>query len=257
MGKRIVKQFFYGIFFLAVFAGFVFLVYYLFFRSAPGCFNGRQDAGEEGIDCGGVCARACLSINLLPLTIPGDVKILKLPENRLSLLAEVRNGNSGYASPDFGYEFRLYDGAGNLIDSLPGSSFIYVGEIKYLAAINFLPSNLKNIARAEIAILRTEWQTPDKFFNPQPRIEFQKAFTNISGNQVSADGILVSNNTVAVPRGTVQALFRNAAGQVVGVSETELVNLVPGDTRTFSVIHPLLKDIDAGKTQLRAYARWQ
>lgn len=257
MGKRIAKQIFYGIFFLAILSSLIFAVYYLFLRSAPGCFNGRQDSGEEGIDCGGVCAASCLPIDLQPITATSDVKILKFPDGKISLLAEIRNANDSFASPDFSYEFwlRAGDASSTVVDVVRGNSFVFAGEIKYLDALNFSPLSAEKIVRAELVIKNPDWQTAARF--PRPAIDFQKAATNISAGGISVEGNLINNDTILISEAVVQALFKNASGQIVGVSETTLTGLVPGDSAAFTIIHPPLKDVDAGKTQLRVYTRRQ
>jgi len=40
---------------------FGFLIIYPSFNKAPTCFDGKQNGNETGINCGGSCARACLS----------------------------------------------------------------------------------------------------------------------------------------------------------------------------------------------------
>ena len=100
-----------------------------------------------------------------------------------------------------------------------------------------------------------DWQTSARF--PRPEIEFQKAATNIDADKISVEGNLTNNDTILVSEAVVQALFKNAAGQIIGVSGTTLTGLAPGDVAAFAIIHPLLKDADAGKTQLRVYARRQ
>ena len=65
---RLAKQLAYGCLFLAVFAAGTGLLY-LAFLPQQSCTNDRHDWGEEGVDCGGACARACLPAELRRLEV--------------------------------------------------------------------------------------------------------------------------------------------------------------------------------------------
>ena len=52
---RLLKQFLYGFFYLAILVSLIWLVYSFEFKPAPNCFDGKKNQEETGIDCGGSC----------------------------------------------------------------------------------------------------------------------------------------------------------------------------------------------------------
>ena len=49
---RLLKQFLYGVFYLAIIAAVGVGFYFHYDNAPPSCFDGIQNEGEQGIDCG-------------------------------------------------------------------------------------------------------------------------------------------------------------------------------------------------------------
>ncbi|MBI4086023.1 MAG: hypothetical protein HY433_02150 [Candidatus Liptonbacteria bacterium] len=252
--SRLLKQVVYGLFYLIILAGLVFGAYSLFFKPAPSCTDGKQNQGEQGIDCGGLCARTCTRADIGPIEISGEPQIFHPTASGISVLAKIQNPNSDYGAGRFSYTFKFYDSQDNLIQEVPGESFAYASEIKYLAEFNLSFSGFEQARRAELIIENPEWISSDSF--KLPRAALQSAQTSKSDRgTLQVEGRFINNDSVTLPNVVVIALFYSQYGQTAGVSKNEIDNVPPGDSRTFSVIHPAISNIDVSRTAVFLYAK--
>lgn len=91
------------------------------------CFNGVRDFGENGVDCGGICAKICPP----PLKPPqvNDIKIEWIEfvsdgENNYDLIAKLLNDNEHWGLSLLDYEFVVYNRQGVIIDSVKNQTYI-------------------------------------------------------------------------------------------------------------------------------------
>ena len=247
---RFLKHFFYGIFYLAIFAGIGYLVFLLFVKPPASCFDNIQNQNELGVDCGGPCAKVCLPSTIRPLTLSGEAQLFSA-NGLWSVLFWPENPNPDYAVTNFKYAVNIYDEAGLIIKTLSGESFLYASEIKYIdiPAIN-LGSSMPS--RAEFQITDPVWIEAGKF--SKPNLIVQSPSASISGNNVEYRGRVVNRDTV--PFGTIKvvAIFNDAMGNRAGVSETEIQNLAPGDSKDFTVLYPASFDLSLDSVQSFVYA---
>ena len=180
---RRAKQLIYGALYLIILVGIVAGVRALFFRPVASCFDVIQDQGETGVDCGGPCAKVCTPATLQDISATGDIYVFNPSAGHYTLLAQVANANAEFGTENFGYTFNLYDAAGNLLQSLPGQSFIYAGEVKYLLAPNLAVSGAVDHAALALASVATSSWIPTSsmgvaplFGNPLP----------VTGNSISS-----------------------------------------------------------------------
>ncbi len=86
---------------------------YLIFYKAPTCFDGKQNQGEQGIDCGGPCVKLCPSDFLPPQVI--WTKSEYVANGLYNVGAYVINNNLDGAAYNVPYEMSLFDDQGVLI----------------------------------------------------------------------------------------------------------------------------------------------
>ncbi len=165
MDIRRTKQVIYGAFYLIVWISIFALAYRSFFYAPPSCFDHIQNEGETGVDCGGPCAAACIPTNLNNISLVGsqgggtssaNPVVFLSSSGHYTLLAEVKNANSGFAARSFDYQFDLYDASDTFIMSVPGRSFMYAGEVKYLLAANIAVASA-TVDHAALAIGNIDW----------------------------------------------------------------------------------------------------
>ncbi len=114
------------LFYLSIFFAFVFFVvalpsFFLVYR-APSCFDGIQNQGEAGIDCGGPCARLCPAQTLPPLVL--WQRAFEVAPGVYNAVASVENPNFNSAVTAAPYVFRLYDADNTLIVERTGTTYI-------------------------------------------------------------------------------------------------------------------------------------
>lgn len=250
--SRLGKQLVYGFFFLALLAVLGALIYYVFIRPEPGCFNGREDTGEEGVDCGGVCAAACIPEGLLPLEMLGEPRIFRSSPALVGILVRIQNPNLDAAARNLNYRIDLYDTAGAVIASRSGNSFVYAGEIRYIADFVSV-ANQGEVSRATMTAESRDWLPAARY--PAPQISIQERRTEVRDDSVVASGRFLNQDAADFPRAEVIAVFYSNFGLPVGVSRTEVENVKIGESRTFTLFHPFSSSVDPARTEYFVYAR--
>lgn len=241
------KQVTYGGTFLALVFLFLYGIYALFLAPGPSCTNGSRDRGEEGVDCGGVCARVCVPDDLRPLT-KDPVEKFSPVADRLTLFAVVRNPNAAYAARRFEYRFDLYGAAdGAYLRSVSGVSFAYGGEIKYIT--EFLQdTDPRSVGRVELVLGEPVWDSAAVFSKPQLAVQDRVIDATASG--ISISGKIVHRDTLDLPRVTILVLLNGAiSGRPLGVTQTVLDQFVAGSTRSFSLFHPPIPGFNSSRVE--------
>ena len=85
------------------------------FSKPPTCFDGKQNQGEQGIDCGGPCARICTFNVRAPVVL--WTRALPTSPHTYTAVAYIQNPNAGERAGARGvhYVFRLLDNSNTLI----------------------------------------------------------------------------------------------------------------------------------------------
>jgi hypothetical protein len=99
------------ILYLSAVGGFLLLVFgvptYFATRDEPTCFDGAQNADEQGVDCGGSCQLLC-PFQAGQLTLQWT-RAFPVGEGRYNLLAYVENPNVSAVSFAVPYRFQVFD----------------------------------------------------------------------------------------------------------------------------------------------------
>lgn len=262
MTARRAKQIVYGAFYLIVLAGIVAGIRFLFFRPVASCFDGVQDQGEAGVDCGGPCAKVCIPANLSTVTVLGAVNVFNPIPQHYTLLAQIANANAEFGLENLNYEFDLYDASGTLVQSVPGETFIYGGEVKYLTAPNIAVGAAVDYATLALAPVATSSWTPSSTMGLVPQFGNPLAITGsaVASSSAAAQGMLTVTGRItdsdpsAFANILVVAVFYDSYGNPVGASQTTLDAIAPNQTENFSVAYPAAPNIDPARTLVYAYA---
>jgi len=249
MTRRIAKQLLYGFLYLVVLAAIVFGLYRLFVVPAPSCTNGVQDQNETGVDCGGVCGIVCTSA-AKTIDVVGDVRVFRPTTDRTVLLVELRNPNADLAAQNFRYRFDLQDDSGASAGTVSGDSYLYAGEIRYLAAFG----NGSAAARATLTVENPDWVATAVF--PQPTLTVRDSQFASSTGMFTVTGHIVNRGTLTLPAVTVLAIFNGRFGEPAGASQTELDLVTPGEERAFTVVYPAIPNVADPKPKLFVTARY-
>lgn len=108
----------FSIYFLIIFIPFSFTTYEIL-KKSPSCYDGIQNADEEGIDCNGSCQLRCdgtyrdLRINF--------VRGMKVTDGVYDIFALVENFNTNINFPNVPYKLSFYSTEGKLLGGATGT----------------------------------------------------------------------------------------------------------------------------------------
>jgi hypothetical protein len=227
---RLLKQLLYGIGFLTV----VFLLGWgvkaIFFSSPPSCFDGAQNQGETGVDCGGPCI-SCDVKNAQPIAVH-YVKVFKAGDG-LGVVAEIQNPNVTLGAPTLVYSISLINALGATQQTINGSTFIYPGEIKYIIE-PYVAQDPAQITQAQIAIPTSTiaWVGADQFV--APHVDVQNITTGMNPT-MRVTGRLTNQTPHDFPAPVVDALIYNKNGDILAASQVTLDDLAAFGSESFTV----------------------
>jgi len=134
-------------------------------KSAPSCFDGKQNQGEQGIDCGGPCARLCSDQYDAPQIL--WTRAVQLTTTGLyAALIYGENSNFGAAAAQVPYSVKIYDSNNILLSSSVGVTDIPASHI-FTVFIDGINLHDKAPARIDFAFTSSPvWQkssAPEQF----------------------------------------------------------------------------------------------
>jgi len=252
MTPRLVKQLLYGFFYVLATAVIFWIIYILFLKPTPTCFDGRRNQGETGVDCGGSCP-PCEITQLKPLTVNWATST-PARENEISLLAEIANPNLNFGAKTFSYQFKVIGPFGALLKTVEGQSFIYPNEaVKYLME-PALKINLQDVTRVELSIEKESmvWQSEKEMIKPDLDISSHQT-TTVNGS-VTVKGIIQNKNPLLISQVKIIAVLYNFQGdKILNASYTTLTDLKGSEQRAFSIELPKgerTEQLDPNRTKI-------
>jgi len=233
MELRLIKQIIYGVFYLLI-IGLAAFYFYSFFNSKIS-------------ESPGVAER------LLPLSISLERAMVIRP-NIVSLSAKVLNPNVDFGIGNFDYVWEVYDSSGNIIQTVPGKSFIYPGESKYIiisdSGVDASASSVKVVSGDS---KNWDWLPMESFSKPKLNIVRQE--TSVSYGRIQITGSVVNGETKEFSRVMIAGILFNSFGREIAVSQTEVRDLRAFEERFFTLTFPSGIDgalVDFSKTQVFA-----
>ena len=239
MQSRFLKQLIYGVFYLVIFGAIGFGFFKLFLQSAPSCFDNQKNGGELEVDCGGPLCASCELRHLKPIEVTG-VSIFNLQDGRVNVLVGFQNPNPGYGAETFAYTLTLFDDSGVALTSLPRTSFIYPGEIKFSVDPGITTS--RKPARGEVLIVNPSWKSRDEF--PRPIVIERDVTVELRSPRHEAiiSGIARNESPFLLSRLAVNVEIAGASStslvSAVAAGKTVLETVASGEERPFKVTVP-------------------
>lgn len=205
---------------------------FLLLRSGESCFDGVQNQNEEGIDCGGVCAKEC-AVTGKPLQVLW-ARAFQSGEGIYDLGAKVQNPNPEAGAAGFDYEFKVYGAGGGIIATRSGSSYILPGESRYVvepvlrlseapSRTSFSVSNL-GWAKSKIGVIELAVKNKDYKISPSGSITFSEA-----------SGTAVNNSDFDFDKTEVLVVLLDKRGNAIAVNKTEIRAFKAKEERFFKV----------------------
>lgn len=173
-----------------------------------------------------------------------------------TFLAQLQNADGDFGAPAVGYELDFEDASNTVIQSVSGQTFIYPSQNKYILLPNeAVPASYDHVA---LTITGAQWVSSGTI-GTDPGVApggfaLQNLQANVASTTVSVGGQLVNTSVASYAQVIVVALFKDAGGNVVGASQTELDNVMAGATNDFSVLYPAAPNINPALNQILVYA---
>lgn len=136
------RQLIYVIIILVILLLIVLFVAYKISHRAPTCFDGIWNGDEEGVDCGGSCARVCSAETLN--IVNWWVRPFEASAGIYNIVASFENQNIDSGVREAQYEIRIYDNNNIPIgEPLVGSTFIEPNRRSAFMEIGFVSPNAR------------------------------------------------------------------------------------------------------------------
>jgi hypothetical protein len=239
MTTRRAKQIIYGTFYIIVLLLFVGIFYLIFIR--PFTTGPVIAVCTENTCAPTSTASISTSIVSIFVTTPGHY----------TFLSQVLNNNPDFGAPLFNYQVNVYDATGALIESVPGQSFIYQSQSKYLMVPNVtIP---QAVDHATLQIINAEW-IASSTLGVIPQLIVQNTQASMTSSSVAVGGQLINSNIGSFEQVIAMVIFKDSNGNPIGASQTELDNVQAGSTNNFSVMYPAVENINPVQNQIIIYA---
>lgn len=212
---------------------------YFLFRPTPTCMDGKQNQNETGVDCGGVCAQACVETAQGEDLIIRDVVVLSLENDTYDVVARVYNPNNTVGAEAFTYTLRFLDGAGVEVASTSNTSWILPQETKTLLA--FALSASSKPAKATLEITDVTWERLTNY-DGKPRLgvynkRYEKGFQAGELGGV-ATGLVTNESGYDFRLVTIKVILRDKEGKPLAINQTDRRTFLDGQQHEFRLTWP-------------------
>ncbi len=238
MSNRSTKQIIFGTFYLLILVVLGGVLYFLFFRQLPSCFDNRKNQDEVGIDCGGPCI-SC-DIKMAKSLEIVWVKAFQVTNKKISVAAKIRNPNLNVGAKNFDYKFDIYGPFGVKLQTISDSSFIYPGEVKYIVGAGIDLPSAEEISGAEFGDSNWQWVDKDKFIKPELIVrDLTATFLKSKEKFLEIAGIVRNDSSYNLDKvGVNVIIYEKKSGIPLAASKTEVKNLLSLQEAPFKFIFP-------------------
>ncbi|MDP2648104.1 MAG: FxLYD domain-containing protein [Candidatus Yanofskybacteria bacterium] len=233
--SRFGKQIIIAVIFLIFFSSVGYGIYSLATEN-PTCFDGKQNQGEEGVDCGAVCGILC-DPETQPLEIISS-QIIQTQDQEYDFIAFIQNPNTAYGVSELSYEIRFLNPSHVEVARRGGKFYIQPGQTRYI--VEQAIESEDSIVSAELRFENPQWQ---KIEGEKTAIDFplkSEQYQDIGSAPVYSqfEGVISNNSNFDLDRVDVTVLLLDQAEAVVGVNTTVIRTLPARTERYFKVTWP-------------------
>ena len=232
------KQIIISVIFVTIFLVIISLIFYAF-KPKPSCFDKKLNQNEEGIDCGGVCAKKCEVVAKENIQVEKSGFVESGVENSYDLYAQVYNPNEFFGSNEFKYDFVMKNSAGQQISLKSGTAFILPGEKKYIIENNIISKEA--LGQIDLIISDAKWIEFTANYYQKPDIKvINKSYDEITGGVgfSEAKGLLKNDSQFDFTTIKVQIILTDSAGAILALNSTVMNTVKSGENRDFRAFWP-------------------
>lgn len=207
-----------------------------YLNKPPTCFDGKQNGAEAGVDCGGECARACMSESEDTSLL--WARVFRVLPGRYNAVAYLENKNANTAAQKVSYRFRFADSNNVYIGKREGTTFIpTAGRFAIFEPAIDLGNSVPVYTTFEFT------SAPDWIRLPAELV--RQVNVTISDSEIIEEGVApklfanVRNNSLfKIPGLSVVTILYDADGNALSASSTYLDVLPPETTLPISFTWP-------------------
>jgi hypothetical protein len=241
LGKQLSILFVFSTLILAIGVG----IYFIINGQQPNCYDGVQNQGETGIDCGGPCG---------PCPGPRSLKIISenfIPtiENNFDLVAKVENPNRNWGTESINYKFNLYNNNGQLIGSKEGITYVLPDETKYVIEQRFYSET--EIASIGFELNNASWQNL-KDFN-ELELKIRNVGYQLIDGKYRLTGNVENKSNYNLDTIEIIGLLFDENQKIVAVGKTSISTFMIGETRSFIIEWPHQIEKEIFNLEVRVY----
>lgn len=204
-------------------------IYFLFRSPTPNCFDGIQNQGEKGVDCGGPCGLCQEPEDLIILL----ENFILTTGNNYDLVAKVKNPNRDWGVELLKYRFNLYSKDNELIGDKEGETYILPQETKYIIEQRVLVEDIENI---ELELKEINWRKLRDFKELEIRIR-DKKYEIIDERFTRVSGVVENKSSYNLDKiEVIGLLFSNE--KITAAGKTDVRTVLMGETRYFEINWP-------------------
>lgn len=231
--NRIGKQFIYGVFYIAIFIGLLYLGYLFLLKPAPSCTDQKQNQDETGVDCGGTCP-ACIGT---PKPIAVSLSSIFFAKDPVALV-RLMNPNTQLGAESITYRVEVLDSEERVLQTFDGETFVYPGDQE--KNLVFPLPGMKDARTLRVALGNSVWLRIQEFAK-KPDFSFVRFEKRMENNRIIVDGEIRNNETSLFDNVEIGASFFNKNGILVGVSKTSVQTVQAFERRAFTIELPFGK----------------
>lgn len=212
------------------------------------CFDGIQNQGETGVDCGGPCGPCPEDIRESLEIIFED--FIPTIEDNFDLVAEIKNSNRQWGVESITYRFNLYDRNDELIGLKEGTTYILPQETKYIVEQKFYSTTAPN--RIELEIKDIEWHKLKDFEYLELKIK-NKNHQLIDNKLDQVSGVVENKSNFDLNTIEVIGLLFDENDNILAAGRTEMNSVLVGENRYFEISWPYEISRDVSSFELSAH----
>jgi len=210
------------------------------------CSDSIQNQTEEGIDCGVICGISCEQKYLKELSY-FNVNVYRLGDFA-SIYFDLDNPNQNFGLKNFKYKIDFYGFADKFLKSVEGESFIYPGQNKDSkgGSKKIIEAGLRilgDIRSVKVSFSNIDWRPSSEFRSI--KLENQNMKTGKDGDFFVISGTIKNLVNFTVPQVVANTFLRDNSGKILGVSKTELSQLLPFEERSYKIFIEIDKTLEA------------
>ncbi len=230
------RQVFDLIIFFGVLGIFGFFIIYPFIKREPSCTDGRQNGFETGVDCGGLCARACME-DTDPVSILWS-RAFEVVPGRYNAVAYIENHNQNTAVNKISYRFRFADENNIYIGKRDGTTFIPPsGNFALFEGAIDLGNSIPVYTTFQFTEVPVWAQVTDEKAN-QLKILVSKIELEGEDTSPRLRATVKNNSLFTITDVDVVAILYDELGSAVSVSQTYLESLSGEEVRDINFTWP-------------------